>query len=119
MRSANGCASASRKASVGARRWPVSDVATAGVPKAGVFAEGAARVVAQTLIAKLRGEEPPQRHLGRGTCYIEFGRGKVGSVDIDFLSGPERTGVFNAPSAELVAEKERFGSSRRARWFGG
>jgi sulfide:quinone oxidoreductase len=106
-----------------ATRYPdvyaVGDVATAGVPKAGVFAEGAARVVAQTLIAKLRGGEPPQRHLGRGTCYIEFGHGKVGSVDIDFLSGPERTGVFNAPSAELVAKKERFGSSRRERWFGG
>jgi sulfide:quinone oxidoreductase len=99
--------------------YAVGDVATAGVPKAGVFAEGAARVVAQTLIAKLRGGEPPERHLGRGTCYIEFGRGRVGSVDIDFLSGPERTGVFNAPSAELVAAKERFGSSRRARWFGG
>ena len=98
--------------------YAVGDVATAGVPKAGVFAEGAARVVAQTLIARLRGGEPPERHLGRGTCYIEFGRGRVGSVDIDFLSGPERTGVFNAPSSGLVAEKERFGSSRRARWFG-
>jgi sulfide:quinone oxidoreductase len=97
--------------------YAVGDVATAGVPKAGVFAEGAARVVAQTLIAKLRGGEPPERHLGRGTCYIEFGRGRVGSVDIDFLSGPERTGVFNPPSTELVALKERFGSSRRARWF--
>jgi sulfide:quinone oxidoreductase len=99
--------------------YAVGDVATAGVPKAGVFAEGAARVVAQTLIARLRGGEPPERHLGRGTCYIEFGRGRVGSVEIDFLSGPERTGVFHAPSSELVAEKERFGSSRRARWFGG
>jgi sulfide:quinone oxidoreductase len=99
--------------------YAVGDVATAGVPKAGVFAEGAARVVAQTLIARLRGGESPGRHLGQGTCYIEFGRGRVGSVDIDFLSGPSRTGVFNAPSAALVAEKERFGSTRRARWFGG
>jgi sulfide:quinone oxidoreductase len=98
--------------------YAVGDVATAGVPKAGVFAEGAARVVAQTLIARLRGGEPPGRHLGQGTCYIEFGRGRVGSVDIDFLSGPSRTGTFNPPSAALVAEKERFGSSRRARWFG-
>jgi len=40
-------------------------------------------------------------------------------VDIDFLSGPSRTGTFNAPSADLVVQKERFGSSRRARWFGG
>ena len=98
--------------------YAVGDVATAGVPKAGVFAEGAAKIVAQALIAKLRGGEAPGRHLGRGTCYIEFGRGQIGSVDIDFLSGPERTGTFNAPSATKVAEKERFGSSRRARWFG-
>jgi sulfide:quinone oxidoreductase len=98
--------------------YAVGDVATAGVPKAGVFAEGAARIVAQALIAKLRGGEPPGPHLGRGTCYIEFGSGRVGSVDIDFLSGPSRTGTFNAPSADRVAEKERFGSSRRARWFG-
>lgn len=98
--------------------YAVGDVATAGVPKAGVFAEGAARIVAQTLIAELRGGERPGPHLGRGTCYIEFGSGRVGSVDIDFLSGPSRTGSFNAPSAAQVAEKERFGASRRARWFG-
>jgi sulfide:quinone oxidoreductase len=97
--------------------YAVGDVATAGVPKAGVFAEGAARVVAQTLIARLRGGEPPGRYLGRGTCYIEFGAGRVGSVDIDFLSGPSKTGTFNAPSAALVKDKERFGSSRRQRWF--
>jgi len=98
--------------------YAVGDVATAGVPKAGVFAEGAARVVARQVIARLTGGEPPGRYLGRGTCYIEFGRGRVGSVDIDFLSGPSRTGTFNPPSAALVAEKESFGSSRRARWFG-
>jgi sulfide:quinone oxidoreductase len=105
-----------------ATRYPgvyaVGDVATAGVPKAGVFAEGAARVVAQTIIARLRGGESPERHLGRGTCYIEFGQGRIGSVDIDFLSGPTKTGTFNAPSAAQMASKERFGSTRRARWFG-
>jgi sulfide:quinone oxidoreductase len=98
--------------------YAIGDVATAGVPKAGVFAEGAARVVAQTIVAQLSGGEPPERHLGRGTCYIEFGQGRIGSVDIDFLSGPTKTGTFNPPSAAQMAEKERFGSSRRARWFG-
>jgi sulfide:quinone oxidoreductase len=98
--------------------YAVGDVATAGVPKAGVFAEGAARVVAKSLIAELQGGERPGPYDGRGSCYIEFGAGHVGRVDIDFLSGPARTGVFNAPSAALVAEKEHFGSSRRARWFG-
>jgi sulfide:quinone oxidoreductase len=97
--------------------YAVGDVATAGVPKAGVFAEGAARVLARRLIAELRGEESSARHLGQGTCYIEFGKGRIGSVDIDFLSGPEKTGTFNAPSAEQMALKESFGSSRRKRWF--
>jgi sulfide:quinone oxidoreductase len=60
----------------------------------------------------------PALYLGQGSCYIEFGHGRVGRVDIDFLSGPTRTGSFKAPSADLVAEKEHFGSSRRARWFG-
>jgi sulfide:quinone oxidoreductase len=98
--------------------YAVGDVATAGVPKAGVFAEGAARVVARTLIAELQGGERPGPHDGRGSCYIEFGQGRVGRVDIDFLSGPSRTGTYTAPSAALAAEKEHFGSSRRARWFG-
>jgi sulfide:quinone oxidoreductase len=98
--------------------YAVGDVATAGVPKAGVFAEGAARIVAQHLIAQVAGGPEPARHLGQGTCYIEFGEGRIGSVDIDFLSGPERTGVFNPPSAEQMALKEQFGATRRARWFG-
>ena len=94
------------------------DVATAGVPKAGVFAEGAARVVARTLIADLNGGERPGPYDGRGSCYIEFGQGRVGRVDIDFLSGPSQTGTYNEPTAALVAEKGQFGSSRRSRWFG-
>jgi sulfide:quinone oxidoreductase len=97
--------------------YAIGDVGTIGVPKAGVFAEGAARVVAQTLIARARGGEPPGPYPGQGSCYIEFGSGTVGRVDIDFLSGPTRTGVYNAPSQALVAEKEHFGSSRRERWF--
>ena len=89
-----------------------------GVPKAGVFAEGAARVVAASLIARVRGGEQPAAYDGLGSCYIEFGAGRVGRVDVDFLSGPKPTGTFHEPSAALVAEKEHFGSSRRARWFG-
>jgi sulfide:quinone oxidoreductase len=105
-----------------ATRWPgvyaVGDVTTAGVPKAGVFAEGAARVVAREILAELRGDDPPAPYDGIGTCYIEFGAGRVGAVTVDFLSGPKPTGSFGAPSAELRAQKERFGADRRARWFG-
>ena len=98
--------------------YAVGDVATIGVPKAGVFAEGAARVVAASLIATLRGDEQPDAYGGRGSCYVEFGAGRVGRVDVDFLSGPKPAGTFREPSTALVTEKEHFGSSRRARWFG-
>ena len=97
--------------------YAIGDVATVGVPKAGVFAEGAARVVAASLIARFRNEQPPGPYDGRGACYVEFGGGRVGRVDVDFLSGPKPTGTFQAPSEALVAEKRHFGSSRRARWF--
>jgi sulfide:quinone oxidoreductase len=98
--------------------YAIGDVTTVGVPKAGVFAEGAARVVAAALIALVRGGEGPEAYDGLGSCYVEFGAGRVGRVDVDFLSGPKPAGTFQQPSAALVAEKEHFGSSRRARWFG-
>jgi sulfide:quinone oxidoreductase len=98
--------------------YAIGDVATIGVPKAGVFAEGAARVVAKSLIATRLGGAQPDAYEGRGSCYIEFGSGRVGRVDIDFLSGPTRTGVFQEPSSDLAAEKHDFGASRSARWFG-
>jgi sulfide:quinone oxidoreductase len=98
--------------------YAVGDVATIGVPKAGVFAEGAARVVAASLVSQVRGGDPPGAYDGRGACYVEFGAGLVGRVDVDFLGGPKPTGTFQEPSAAIVAEKQHFGASRRARWFG-
>jgi sulfide:quinone oxidoreductase len=98
--------------------YAVGDVATVGVPKAGVFSEGAARVVAASIVSRRRGGEQPDGFDGRGACYVEFGAGRVGRVDVDFLSGPKPTGTFREPSLELVAEKKHFGASRRARWFG-
>jgi sulfide:quinone oxidoreductase len=98
--------------------YALGDVATVGVPKAGVFAEGQARIVAASLIASLGRGQPPGAYDGRGSCYVEFGAGRVGRIDVDFLSGPKPTGTFHEPSAALVAAKELFGSSRRARWFG-
>ena len=98
--------------------YAVGDVATVGVPKAGVFAEGQAKALAESLIAELRAAGGGEGYEGRGSCYIEFGGGEVGRVDVDFLGGPKPTGTYHAPSRELVAEKQDFGASRAARWFG-
>jgi sulfide:quinone oxidoreductase len=98
--------------------YAIGDVATQGTPKAGVFAEGAARALATSLVSHLRGSGPEGVHNGTGSCYIEFGAGRIGRVDIDFLSGPSPTGVYQPPSVALRADKQHFGASRRARWFG-
>jgi sulfide:quinone oxidoreductase len=98
--------------------YAIGDVATQGTPKAGVFAEGAAKALATTLIGKIRGTNEVGTHTGRGSCYIEFGADRIGRVDVDFLSGPSPTGTFREPSQEMRVAKEQFGSSRRARWFG-
>ena len=89
------------------------------LPKAGVFAEGAgARRRRRPARRDRAAQSRPRPTTARGSCYIEFGAGRVGRVDVDFFSGPKPTGTFQEPSQELVAEKKQFGSSRRARWFG-
>lgn len=98
--------------------YALGDVASCGVPKAGVFSEAAARVVASTIIAEVQGGERPAPYAGASSCYVEFGAGLVGRVDVDFLSGPTPSGSFVEPSVALAGEKQLFGSSRRARWFG-
>jgi len=97
--------------------YAIGDVATQGTPKAGVSAEGAARALAATLIGQIRGTGDTGTHTGTGSCYIEFGADRIGRVDVDFLSGPSPTGVFQEPSETMRVLKEQFGSSRRARWF--
>jgi sulfide:quinone oxidoreductase len=106
-----------------ATRYPdvyaVGDVTSQGTPKAGMFAEGAARVVADHLIARIHEATEPAGYDGKGSCYIEFGDHEVARVDVDFFSTPGHpTGTFAPPSPETSAEKADFATSRRARWFG-
>lgn len=98
--------------------YALGDVAGAPVAKAGVFAEAAARVVADDIAARLSGGELQRPYQGAGHCYIEFGAGMVGKVEANFLGGPAPTARLVGPSRELATEKEAFGSTRRERWFG-
>jgi sulfide:quinone oxidoreductase len=98
--------------------YAIGDVNSVGTPKAGVFAEGAARVAAKTIIAELEKGEEPSPYKGDGICYVEFGDGRVGKVNVDFFSGPSPFGSYTEASVDLVADKQYFGSSREERWFG-
>jgi sulfide:quinone oxidoreductase len=98
--------------------YAVGDVNGVGTPKAGVFAEGAARVVAAAIIAQVRGGPPPEGYRGVGACYLEFGNDLVARVDVEFLKNAKPSGTFQEPSEALAVEKALFGSSRVQRWFG-
>ena len=74
--------------------YALGDCAGLPMAKAGVFAENAAGVVAEDIIARLRGGELERRYEGIGNCYLEFGAGEVAKVVANFLGGP-------SPAAEL------------------
>ncbi|MGY2873498.1 sulfide:quinone oxidoreductase [Marmoricola sp. URHA0025 HA25] len=103
-------------------RWPgvyaVGDVTSAGTPKAGVFAEGQAAVVAAAIVERARGGAKSAGYDGRGVCYVEFGDDRVGVVDVTFRTGEAPTGTLEGPSHDLAAVKAEFGRSRARRWFG-
>jgi sulfide:quinone oxidoreductase len=98
--------------------YAVGDVTSVGTPKAGVFAEGQAAVVAAQVVARVRGAAVGAAYDGHGTCYLEFGDGRVGKVDVTFLSGQAPTGELEGPSHALAADKSAFGTDRVRRWFG-
>jgi sulfide:quinone oxidoreductase len=88
------------------------------VPTAGIFAVWAALVVADDIAAAISGAEPPAPFEGSGICYAEFGAGLVSKVEVNFLRGDGPEAQRYDPSREFALEKEEFGATRRARWFG-
>ncbi len=97
--------------------YAVGDVTSVGTPKAGVFAEGQASIVARELIALARGEQTDVTYDGTGICYLEFGDDQVAKVQVTFLSGAAPHGDMEGPSTVLAQDKATFGSSRIRRWF--
>jgi sulfide:quinone oxidoreductase len=87
------------------------------VPKAGIFAESAARVVADDIVADIGGGERPAPYSASGVCYAEFGGGLVGKVEVSFLRGDAPEAQRHEPALEFLEEKREFGAVRVARWF--
>jgi sulfide:quinone oxidoreductase len=97
--------------------YAIGDCTSVGTPKAGVFAEGQGAVVAERIAARMRSQADGPEYDGRGTCYLEFGAGRVATVDVTFPTGVSPPGPLRGPSLEVAAEKEAFGRTRVQRWF--
>jgi sulfide:quinone oxidoreductase len=76
------------------------------LPKAGVFADGEARVVAESIAAEIEGSDEVPRYDGRGFCFIEVGEGKAayGAGNFYGIPGPRIT--LDSPSDRYRREKE-------------
>ncbi|WP_436524261.1 NAD(P)/FAD-dependent oxidoreductase [Actinoplanes sp. HUAS TT8] len=98
--------------------YAVGDVTSVGTPKAGVFAEGQAAIVAERIIARFKSQEQASTYGGKGLCFVEFGGDRIGRVEVTFLRGQASTGRFDEASVEYRADKSEFGASRVKRWFG-
>jgi sulfide:quinone oxidoreductase len=98
--------------------YAVGDVTSVGTPKAGVFSEGQAAVVADRIIGEVRAQAGDAQYSGRGICFVEWGRNRVGRVEVTFRPGQPPHGSFDDATEAYVADKHDFGTSRVARWFG-
>ena len=97
--------------------YAVGDVTSVGTPKAGVFSENSAKVVADQIIAQARGGEPPPPYDGTGTCYVELGGGSIARLDANFFGGPSPVAPLTGPNISTANEKAEFSAVRRKRWF--
>ncbi|MBS4027385.1 MAG: NAD(P)/FAD-dependent oxidoreductase [Ignavibacteriales bacterium] len=86
-------------------------------PKAGVFAEEQAKVVAKNILAEFNGESRAN-YEGRGTCFIDAGNEQAASAEAYLLSpeGPKFT--LHPPSSDGIEGKKLFERTRFQNWFG-
>ena len=91
------------------------------LPKAGTFAVGQARTVANNIINQVKGTDRKQVYDGHGTCFMEVGGGMSAEVEGNFFGEEEvvaRGAVkFKQPSSELHHEKEELERRWMNRWF--
>ena len=61
------------------------------LPKAGVFAEAEAKVVAENIAADLAAKSPAARFDGKGACFVELGDGRAAFASGNFYGrdGPD------------------------------
>lgn len=87
------------------------------VPKAGVFAEDAARSVVADILVKEGFEQSSKKYEAIGACYFEFGGGRVGKINVNFLGEEKPKASLEGLSSDLRADKENFQRTREERWF--
>jgi sulfide:quinone oxidoreductase len=86
------------------------------LPKAGVFADEEARVVAANIAAEIEGESSATRFTGHGFCYVEVGDGLAAYGSGNFYGIPAPSVTLEPPSEQFRKEKEELERALLALW---
>jgi sulfide:quinone oxidoreductase len=87
------------------------------VPKAGIFAEGQAKVVCHQIICDIKNQSSNLKFDGRGFCFMEIGNSKAGFIDTDFYNGNGPVTRLDPPTEESYERKISFEKSRINKWL--
>jgi sulfide:quinone oxidoreductase len=87
------------------------------LPKAGVFADEEARIVAEAIAAEIAGRPATGRFDGRGFCYIEVGDGLAAYGAGNFYGVPAPTVGLEPPSERFLKEKHEIERTAQALWL--
>jgi sulfide:quinone oxidoreductase len=87
------------------------------LPKAGVFAEREAKVVAHNIAREITGSGDPAVFDGHGECFIETGGGKAGFGRGDFYAEPTPQVDLHQVGRRWHLGKLAFEKSWLFRWF--
>ena len=78
------------------------------LPKAGVFAEAEARVVAESIAADVAGRPAPLGYDGRGQCPVDVGGGLAAIAVGNFYASPAPRITLEPPTARNHQEKQEY-----------
>ncbi len=87
------------------------------MPKAGIFAEGEAKVVAQEIIDEIAGAKSQASYNGQGYCYVEAGKQMAGYIESDFYNEAGPAFKLDAPAEKYFEKKHEFERTRLKEWL--
>jgi sulfide:quinone oxidoreductase len=105
------------------RVWAVGDVTGIplpngkSLPKAGVFAQGQAEVVARNIASLVHGAAPAAEFGGEGACFVEMGDGRAGFATGNFYATPDPAVRLKTPGRRWHWAKVLFERTWFPRWL--
>ena len=91
------------------------------IPKAGIFAEGQAKIVSQQIVSEIKHDNDNTKGIehfdGKGYCFMEIGDKKAGYINADFYNEHGPITILEQPSRKFYQQKLDFERSRIKKWL--